>query len=205
MNKNFSNIAGIINYIRRIFERMESCREDLMISEEKVKIQNANIKSSNVNVKSSNAYVKSSDANIKSSKANVKSSKANVRSLKANIKSLKANIKSSKANIRSSNANIRSNGAYKKDAGTKKRRSIGLEIYQNADMYLHYSNYIVIYASNSLPVINIILVKLTGTGVTGKMIMIIFSDSDSVIFYLNFNEAIQTFDGVIERYCGVPP
>ena len=72
-------------------------------------------------------------------------------------------------------------------------------------MYLHYSNYIVIYASNSLPVINIILVKLTGTGVTGKMIMIIFSDSDSVIFYLNFNEAIQTFDGVIERYCGVPP
>jgi septal ring factor EnvC (AmiA/AmiB activator) len=205
MNKNFSNIAGIINYIRRIFERMESCREDLMISEEKVKIQNANIKSSNVNVKSSNAYVKSSDANIKSSKANVKSSKANVRSLKANIKSLKANIKSSKANIRSSNANIRSNGAYKKDAGTKKRRSIGLEIYQNADMYLHYSNYIVIYASNSLPVINIILVKLTGTGVTGKMILIIFSDSDSVIFYLNFNEAIQTFDGVIERYCGVPP
>jgi hypothetical protein len=72
-------------------------------------------------------------------------------------------------------------------------------------MYLHYSNYIVIYASNSLPVINIILVKLTGTGVTGKMILIIFSAGDPVIFYLNFNEAIDSFDGVIERYCGVPP
>ena len=156
MNKSFSNIAGIKSYIRRIFERMESCREDLIISEEKVRIQNANVKSSN-------------------------------------------------AKIKSSNANVKSHGADKRKKRIKFRRSIVKEIYQNADMYLHYSNYIVIYASNSLPVINIILVKLTGTGVTGKMILIIFSDGDPVIFYLNFNEAIDSFDGVIERYCGVPP
>jgi hypothetical protein len=159
---------------------------------------------SKVQMQMSKVQMQMSKVQMQMSKVQMSKIKSSIACKHANIKSSNAKIKSS-ANIKSSNANVKSHGADKRKKRIKFRRSIVKEIYQNADMYLHYSNYIVIYASNSLPVINIILVKLTGTGVTGKMILIIFSAGDPVIFYLNFNEAIDSFDGVIERYCGVPP
>ena len=170
MNRIFSNIAGILNDLRRV---------SLYI-----KTEGENMKSSDANIKKSGANVKSSGANVKSSEAKVKSSGANVKSSEANVKKSGANVSKPKANI---------------------RRFFSSKLYHNADIYLHYSNSIIFYADNSSPVINIILVKLTGSGITGTVTVIIITTCKPVIFYLSFNEAILSFDGVIERYCGVPP
>ena len=81
------------------------------------------------------------------------------------------------------------------------------EILRKSDLYLHYSNYIIFEKSSFLPALKFILLKISSVG--GK----IFDGAAEVLngpearfaAIQNTSENINSFDGVIERYCGVPP
>ena len=81
------------------------------------------------------------------------------------------------------------------------------EIVRKTDLYLHYSNYIIFEKSSFLPALKFILLKIRSAG--GR----IFDGAAEVLkgpeaqfaSIQNSSENINSFDGVIERYCGVPP
>ena len=81
------------------------------------------------------------------------------------------------------------------------------EIVRKTDLYLHYSNYILFEKSSFLPALKFILLKIRSAG--GR----IFDGAAEELngpeaqfaAIQNSSENINSFDGVIERYCGVPP
>ncbi len=80
-------------------------------------------------------------------------------------------------------------------------------IVSDADSYLHYSNLIMIEAGRDLPAINLISIKFfTGGGL--KLIIIkavTLHNHKPAVYFAVLSETVSAFEGVIERYCGVPP
>ena len=79
------------------------------------------------------------------------------------------------------------------------------KIITNADEYLHYANEILFFASNSSVTLNLIFFRIGSNGQLTGIIIIIFKNADKPVFFICRIENAKIFDGVIERYCGVPP
>ncbi|MGB4852984.1 MAG: hypothetical protein WBQ38_11785 [Ignavibacteria bacterium] len=79
------------------------------------------------------------------------------------------------------------------------------EIISNADEYLHYANEILFCVSNTSVTLNLILFRISSSGHLTGIIIIIFKNADKPVFFICRIENAIIFDGVIERYCGVPP
>jgi hypothetical protein len=81
------------------------------------------------------------------------------------------------------------------------------EILRKSDLYLHYSNYIIFEKSSFLPALKFILLKISSVG--GKIFdgaaEVLNGPEARIAAIQNTSENINSFDGVIERYCGVPP
>lgn len=91
------------------------------------------------------------------------------------------------------------------NSGNIKSKSQMNELIKNADAYLHYSNDILFNTSNTSSIVYLILLKLSSSiFVTWVLTYILHSPGVSI----HYDRTVTTgmiFDGVIERYCGVPP
>ncbi len=77
------------------------------------------------------------------------------------------------------------------------------EFISTADSYFHYSNYILFEVSRSATALCILLLFIHSSGsVTAKLLIYLNFGRRS---FPGFKDVVKIFEGVIERYCGVPP
>jgi len=96
---------------------------------------------------------------------------------------------------------------------TKKPRKSKLNAYAvvvnefmtNADAYLHFSNNVLFEINNTSQFVSLIVLNVNSNGTVTGVMLIIIKGIRSIIFYSNFIVSVRVFDGVIDRYCGVPP
>ncbi|MBK8550750.1 MAG: hypothetical protein IPL53_06685 [Ignavibacteria bacterium] len=99
----------------------------------------------------------------------------------------------------------------------KKRRSslenlsllLPSELITNADSYLHYSNQLLFEINRSETAALLVIMIFFNNASAQHVMAIVLSQYENEdkprIFYAEFKEFTKSFDGVIERYCGVPP
>ena len=100
-----------------------------------------------------------------------------------------------------------------KDKLKRKRRSrldrlnmiLPSELITGADSYLHYSNQILFEINRSETAALLVILIFFNNVSAQCVIAVVFYDDKPRIFYAEFKECTKSFDGVIERYCGVPP
>ncbi|MBK8550974.1 MAG: hypothetical protein IPL53_07915 [Ignavibacteria bacterium] len=79
------------------------------------------------------------------------------------------------------------------------------ELIKNADAYLHYSNDILFNIANTSSIVFLILLKLSSSIFATWVLTFILHNPGVKIHYDGSVTTGKIFDGVIERYCGVPP
>ena len=104
----------------------------------------------------------------------------------------------------------RSSGNIKKYSGFlkkefNKRKPVINEMVNTADAYLHYSNNVLFEINNTSSIVYLLILQVSGSGKITGFILLILSGSKPAILYGDFIDTGKIFDGVIERYCGVPP
>lgn len=76
----------------------------------------------------------------------------------------------------------------------------------NADAYLHYSNNILFEINRiETTAILLILIYSNNSSLLRRLLLTAMNAEKIHIRYSEFKPVINAFDGVIERYCGVPP
>ncbi|MEO6693636.1 MAG: hypothetical protein ABIY50_05155 [Ignavibacteria bacterium] len=78
------------------------------------------------------------------------------------------------------------------------------EFISTADSYFHYSNYIIFEISKGEPVHCLLFIIIDSSGTIAGLLLIALNKSGRRS-YPGFKENAKIFEGVIERYCGVPP
>ena len=71
--------------------------------------------------------------------------------------------------------------------------------------YLVYANGIISDTVDTLPCISIIISQTAESATIICIVILTYSGGKSFVIYWNFTDRTKIFDGVIERYCGVPP
>ena len=89
-------------------------------------------------------------------------------------------------------------------SGNNKSDNIN-ELIKNADAYLHYSNDILFNIANTSSIVFLILLKLSSSIFATWILTFILHNPGVKIHYDGSVTTGKIFDGVIERYCGVPP
>ncbi|MEO8447358.1 MAG: hypothetical protein ABI528_07680, partial [bacterium] len=79
------------------------------------------------------------------------------------------------------------------------------ETIKTADNYLHYSNGILFYIEGVLTAVNLIFITSARLVQSIPVMLILLSDEENCFIYFCFTSHAKSFEGVIERYCGVPP
>ncbi|MEO8447705.1 MAG: hypothetical protein ABI528_09435 [bacterium] len=79
------------------------------------------------------------------------------------------------------------------------------EFYENADSYLHYSNKIVFNSTGIIPAASLISIKFFSTVTEQLLLLLILQINRTTTTFINCDIIPNAFEGVIERYCGVPP
>lgn len=79
------------------------------------------------------------------------------------------------------------------------------EIITSTDSYLHYSNQILFDINGSRSMALVLILNFFNNISAQISVAVIFFDRKPRIYYAEIKEFTKTFDGVIERYCGVPP
>ncbi len=78
------------------------------------------------------------------------------------------------------------------------------EFLSNADSYFHYSNQILFEINRSATALFLLLL-ITDSDGSIVSLLIISLNKPRHIQYPGFKDNVKIFEGVIERYCGVPP
>lgn len=78
------------------------------------------------------------------------------------------------------------------------------EFVSNADSYFHYSNQIIFEINRSVTVLCLLLLIIDSKGSIVSL-LIISLNKPRYNQYPGFKDNVKIFEGVIERYCGVPP
>ena len=78
------------------------------------------------------------------------------------------------------------------------------EFVSNADSYFHYSNQILFEISGNSGAMFLLFLIVDSTGTVTEFLLI-FLFKPAYLFYHEFKDNAKIFDGVIDRYCGVPP
>ena len=104
----------------------------------------------------------------------------------------------------------RGSGNIKKYSGFLKKefnkcKPVINEMVNTADVYLHYSNYVLFEINNTSSIVYLLILQISGSGKITGFILLILAGSKPAILYGDFIDTGKIFDGVIERYCGVPP
>ena len=77
------------------------------------------------------------------------------------------------------------------------------EFFSTADSYFHYSNYILFEVSKSATALCLLLLFIHSSGSITAVLLI--TPNPRPRSYPGFKDEVKIFEGVIERYCGVPP
>ena len=140
--------------------------------------------------------------------SSVNSSRSSVNSNRSSVNSRRSSVNSGTASDNSNTASVKNKLFFNKTNHTLKQISKSPEfneIISNADEYLHYANEILFCVSNTSVTLNLILFRISSSGHLTGIIIIIFKNADKPVFFICRIENAKIFDGVIERYCGVPP
>ncbi|HMR41295.1 MAG TPA: hypothetical protein PKA90_12785 [Ignavibacteria bacterium] len=167
------------------------------------------VKSNTASVKSNAPSVKNNTPSVKSNTASVKSNTASVKNNAPSVKSNTASVKSSAASVKMSAPSVKKNTASVKEMRSRKKNMLSPEIIKliiTADAYLHYANGLMFYIGNDDPAAGFIIFRFNSDGViTGFILVLTLINKQSFLFLRIRSENANVFDGVIERYCGVPP
>ena len=134
--------------------------------------------------------------------------RSSVNSNRSSVNSRRSSVNSGTASDNSNTASVKNKLFFNKTNHTLKQISKSPEfneIISNADEYLHYANEILFCVSNTSVTLNLILFRISSSGHLTGIIIIIFKNADKPVFFICRIENAKIFDGVIERYCGVPP
>jgi len=77
------------------------------------------------------------------------------------------------------------------------------ELISISDSYFHYSNYILFELSRSVTALSFLLLFTHSNGSVAAVLLIALKPV--LRSYPGFKDNVKIFEGVIERYCGVPP
>ncbi|HMQ69844.1 MAG TPA: hypothetical protein PKC58_12745, partial [Ignavibacteria bacterium] len=134
---------------------------------------------------------------------------ASVKNNAPSVKSNTASVKSSAASVKMSAPSVKKNTASVKEMRSRKKNMLSPEIIKliiTADAYLHYANGLMFYIGNDDPAAGFIIFRFNSDGViTGFILVLTLINKQSFLFLRIRSENANVFDGVIERYCGVPP
>ncbi|MBK8553173.1 MAG: hypothetical protein IPL53_19790 [Ignavibacteria bacterium] len=121
----------------------------------------------------------------------------------------KSTNKNSNPAMKNSKANIKRSGNKSYGIGyyvNKGRNNITIldEFFTTADSYLHYSNNILFEINRSSTALLILMIITDSSGCIVKLLLLI-SEKSRRIKNIPLVYRGKIFDGIIERYCGVPP
>jgi hypothetical protein len=92
-------------------------------------------------------------------------------------------------------------------SGTKSQELMQFTFVKEADKYLHYANGIIFFICNIRNASEVIAIKICTAADMIRILLIKFESAVArrTIYFILKAEIANAFDGVIERYCGVPP
>lgn len=71
--------------------------------------------------------------------------------------------------------------------------------------YLIYANGIISGTENTFPAVSIFITQTAESATIICIVIMTYTGGKSFVIYWSFTDRAKIFDGVIERYCGVPP
>ena len=92
-------------------------------------------------------------------------------------------------------------------SGTKSQELMQFTFVKEADKYLHYANGIMFFICNFRNASEVIAIKICTAADMIRILLIKFESAVArrTIYFILKAEIANAFDGVMERYCGVPP
>ncbi|MBK8984307.1 MAG: hypothetical protein IPM38_18805 [Ignavibacteria bacterium] len=155
----------------------------------------------------SNADMYLSDSGIKNSDANIQFTENKFKGSSKQKKNAFEAVEKIFKKIQDSKKSKNKLSKRKKLSGLIKQSPAINAIVSDTDSYLHYSNLIIIEAGRDLPAVNLLSIKFFSGGEL-KLIIIIavtYHNHKPAVYFAVLSETVSAFEGVIERYCGVPP
>ena len=141
--------------------------------------------------------------NVSTEDMNVSTEDMNV-SMK-NIANLKSEILKLRLEIYNSGIFLRKLKNRLKNVRKRRIKESFERIYVNADSYMHYSNNVIFEITQTGSYAEIIIITFACKKVISVVILMLHSYRKHPLIYAFYKESLKSFDGVIERYCGVPP
>ncbi|MBK9334261.1 MAG: hypothetical protein IPM96_18090 [Ignavibacteria bacterium] len=200
---------------------MDPADADMDPADANMNLANANMNYSDANMGPADADMNFSDADMDFSNADMYLSDSGIKNSDAKIqftenkfkrfsKQKKSAFDAVEKIVKQFQVSKRSKNKHSKRiklSGLLKQSPAINAIVSDADSYLHYSNLIMIEAGRDLPAVNLLSIKsFTGGGL--KLIIIIavtLHNHKPAVYFAVLSETVSAFEGVIERYCGVPP
>ena len=100
---------------------------------------------------------------------------------------------------------IKNKNQKSKNSLEKLNQIVSSDIIKNADSYLHYSNQILFDINRSRSFALMLIINFFNNISALTAVSVILYETKPRIYYADIKEFTKFYDGVIERYCGVPP
>jgi hypothetical protein len=159
-------------------------------------------KTSSITRKSSSLKRKTSSLKRKTSSLKRKSSSVTINASSDKIKS--SSFKSKASSVKRKRSSVKNHGIFRTNILSPELN----EFIVTADEYLHYANGMLFFICNTSSIVSFIVMRPNNDRrIPGSSILIIIFhlNKSKPVYFIIRAENANVFEGVIERYCGVPP
>jgi hypothetical protein len=159
-------------------------------------------KSPSLKRKTSSLKRKSSSLKRKTSSITRKSSSVTINASSDKIKS--SSFKSKASSVKRKRSSVKNHGIFRTNILSPELK----EFIVTADEYLHYANGMLFFICNTSSIVSFIVMRPNNDRrIPGSSILIIIFhlNKSKPVYFIIRAENANVFEGVIERYCGVPP
>jgi hypothetical protein len=161
------------------------------------------LKGSHLHLKGSHLHLKkSSSLKRKTSSLTRKSSSVTINASSDKIKS--SSFKSKASSVKRKRSSVKNHGIFRTNILSPELN----EFIVTADEYLHYANGMLFFICNTSSIESFIVMRPNNDRrIPGSSILIIIFhlNKSKPVYFIIRAENANVFEGVIERYCGVPP
>jgi len=159
-------------------------------------------KTSSLTRKTSSLKRKSSSLKRNTSSLTRKSSSVTINASSDKIKS--SSLKSKASSVKRKRSSVKNHGIFRTNIHSPELK----EFIVTADEYLHYANGMLFFICNTSSIESFIVMRPNNDRrIPGSSILIIIFhlNKSKPVYFIIRAENANVFEGVIERYCGVPP
>ncbi len=203
INRNNAGKAAALYQLSQTFKSIFETSEKIFGT-----ICMTSVNNNRTSVNNNRTSVNNSRTSVNNNRTSVNNNRTSVNNNRTSVNNNRTSVNNNRTSVNSNRTSVRKKTSFNKNNSTLRQISKSPEIREiisNTDEYLHYANEILYYISNTSETSKLILFRINSSGQLTGIIIIIFNNADKPVFFICRIENAKIFDGVIERYCGVPP